>query len=904
MGQHTMREPRFGAHDQGLRDDVGRLGRLVGELLVEQKGAAFYARVETARTAAIARRERGEPLTTLAASLQGLDAATADALSRAFSTYFQVVNIAERVHRVRRRRDYEIAGAAPQPDGLHDVLLKLRDAGVGVDDLQAVLARLDVEPVFTAHPTESTRRVLLEKEQDIVRALIADLSGPRTPRECATDWARLRMALTTSWQTADFSHLQPTVADELEHVLFYLADPIYRVLPVLHESLDDAVQAVYGRTAVAARPLRFSSWVGGDMDGNPNVGARSIARTLQIQRRRILECYRHECSQLARRLSQTLDRIDISPALQQRLAEYRQLLPEVAARIRPRHANMPYRAVLRLIGARLAATGEDAPGAYRDATVFADDIALVAQSLLAHAGRHAGWFAARRLQRRVEAFGFHLARLDQRQHAQVHRAALSGMLGELPDDDAARAHMLAPWAAGTRPFASTPASDGGDVVAVFAAIADARRRYGDAALGLYVISMAGCAADLLAVLALARAGGLVNDDGAVPLDIAPLFETIDDLRNAARTFAALLADPTYRAHLVARGDRQTLMLGYSDSAKDGGILAARWALQRCQIELLEVARAERIDVVFFHGRGGSVSRGGGKTSRAVMAAPRGTVDARLRVTEQGEVIHRKYGMRALALRTFEQAIGAVLTATLRPRPAEAREARWREAMAHLAADGEDAYRMLVGGTPGFVDYFRVATPIDVIERMTLGSRPPRRGGDRSDDGVASLRAIPWVFAWTQCRSNLPSWYGVGSALDAAAARGDEASLLEMTRDWPFFRTLIEDLEMVLAKSDIAIAERFSQLAGPLHARFFPALAAEFSRTVAWVLRLRERDELLADDARLALSIRLRNPYVDPMSLVQVDLLQRWRAGGRADDALFSALVSSVHGVAQALQNTG
>jgi phosphoenolpyruvate carboxylase len=319
------------------------------------------------------------------------------------------------------------------------------------------------------------------------------------------------------------------------------------------------------------------------------------------------------------------------------------------------------------------------------------------------------------------------------------------------------------------------------------------------------------------------------------------------------------------------------------------------------VELLEVAREAGVDIVFFHGRGGSVSRGGGKTSRAVMAAPRGAIGAHLRVTEQGEVIHAKYGMRAIALRNFEQTVGAVLAATLRPRPPDAREARWREAMGKLSADGETAYRTLLERTPGFVEYFRAATPIDVIERMTLGSRPARRGGS---GGVASLRAIPWVFAWTQCRSNLPGWYGVGTAIEAAVARGDETVLKEMTREWAFFRTLIEDLQMVLGKSDLEIAERFSVLAGPLHDTFFPILAAEFARTVEGILRLLDRDRLLADDPRLALSLRLRNPYADPMNLIQADLLQRWRDAGRADDALFDALVSTVHGVAQALQNTG
>ena len=443
----------------------------------------------------------------------------------------------------------------------------------------------------------------------------------------------------------------------------------------------------------------------------------------------------------------------------------------------------------------------------------------------------------------------------------------------------------------------------GRSVAVFRALAEARGRYGEAALGVYVISMARQVPDVLAVLALARAGGLVAGGGHVPLDIAPLFETIEDLRAAPRTFAALLADPVYRAHLAARGDRQTIMLGYSDSAKDGGILAARWSLQRAQVELLDVARASNIDLVFFHGRGGSISRGGGKTSRAVMAAPRGAVAGRLRVTEQGEVIHQKYGIRALALRTLEQTVGAVMLATLRPRPAEPREDGWREAMSRLVADGARSYRALVDEAPDFLDYFRAATPIDVIERMTIGSRPPRRGS--SSSSVASLRAIPWVFAWTQCRSNLPGWYGVGSAFDAAAVRGEEETLREMARDWAFFRTLIEDLEMVLAKSDLAIAECFSRLAGPLHEEFFPRLAAEHARTIEWVLRLRGVDRLLADDARLAQSLRLRNPYADPMNLIQVDLLARWRANGSAsDDPLLGALVSAVHGVAQALQNTG
>ena len=899
----TTREAEFEPTDPALREDVRRLGRLVGELLVEQAGEPFYRRVEAARAEAIRRRNAGEGVEHLAERLSGLDAAEADALGRAFSTYFQVVNVAERVQRIRRRRDYQLAGAAPQPDGLHDVLLRLRAAGVGAAELLDALPRIDVEPVFTAHPTEASRRSLLEKEQEIVRALVADFTGPRTDAERAVDWARLRMALTSSWQTADLSPVRPSVQDELDHVDFYLSDPLYRVIPVFYEVLEQAITDVYGTCPALPRIVRFASWVGGDMDGNPNVGAATIAAALRKQRQIVLGCYRRECADLARLLTQTLDRVGVDDRVLARFAAYRELVPEAAAKIRPRHENMPYRCLLQLVGARLAATAHDAPGSYDDANAFAADIELVAASLRAHAGARAGWFAVRRLQRRIATFGFHLARLDARQDSRVHAIALTEALGTLPDDAVARAAAIAPYAHGARVL--TVRDD--DVtlartVAVFATFADARRRHGDAALGAYVISMAGSVADVLAVLALARAGGLVDAGGAVPLDVAPLFETIGDLRAAPATFAALLADPVYRAHLAARGDRQTIMLGYSDSAKDGGILAARWALQRAQVELLSVARMHGVALTFFHGRGGSISRGGGKVTRGVMAAPRGAVDGRLRVTEQGEVIHQKYGIRALALRSLEQGVGAVLLATLRPRAPEPRESRWREAMHALADDGASAYRELVAGTPGFVDYFRLATPIDVIERMTLGSRPARRGVGAG--GVESLRAIPWVFAWTQCRAGLTGWYGVGSALERAAARGDEALLGEMARDWAFFRTLVEDLEMLLAKCDLGIAERFSQLAGPLHDAFFPRIVAEFERTVAWLLRLRGRERLLDDDARLAQSIRLRNPYTDPISLIQVDLLQRWRAAGSADDAMFATLVSSVHGVAQALQNTG
>jgi phosphoenolpyruvate carboxylase len=857
--------------------------------------------VEGLRTSAIELRATEAGPARLVDQLAGLEPRMADRLTRAFSTYFRVVNIAERVHRIRRRRDYERTGAAPQPDGLHDVFLRLKAAGVTLVELGDWFARMDIEPVLTAHPTEAVRRSLLEKEQIIVKCLIGDLDGQRTPGERAADLARLRMALTTAWQTAESSAVRPRVQDEFEHVGFYLGDPIYRVIPVFYEVLDTAVRAVYGDCPPLPPLLRFGTWVGGDMDGNPNVTAQTIATTLRAQRAMALERYSREVGVLARALSQTLDHAEVDTAVLARIADYRQRLPAAATALNPRYGDMPYRTLLTLMRARLAATAAEKESAYARAADFIDDIDLIASNLAAHKGTNAGWFAVRRLLWRVRTFGFHLARLDVRQDARAcaghRRCARRCRLG-CARRCGAGAHPAA--VASAEAELAAPAGAAGNALdEVFDQLAYARDTFGGDATGVYIISMARSAADVLAVIALARRAAFVDAGGDVPLDIAPLFETVEDLRCAAQTLGALLDDAAYRAHLRVRGDQQMVMLGYSDSSKDGGIVASRWALQRAQVELLEVARAAGVRLTFFHGRGGTVSRGGGKTSRAIIASPRGSVDGRLRITEQGEVIHRKYGIRALALRSLEQTVGAVLVASARPRAAEPRESAWRDAVGCAARHGEQAYRELLA-TAGFIEYFRLATPIDVIERMTLGSRPARRGSA----GIASLRAIPWVFAWSQCRATLTGWYGVGSALERAAAEVGEEVLREMAHEWPFFRTLLDDVEMVMAKSDLAIAALFSRLAGELHGRFFPLIEAEFERTERWILRLKNTATLLEQDPRLALSIRLRNPYVDPMSLLQIDLLSRWRASGSSDDALFRALVTTVNGVSEGLQNTG
>ncbi len=431
-------------------------------------------------------------------------------------------------------------------------------------------------------------------------------------------------------------------------------------------------------------------------------------------------------------------------------------------------------------------------------------------------------------------------------------------------------------------------------------MAEARRRYGEV-FGPFILSGCGKAEELLAALALAREGGLQDEAGGVPLDFAPLLERIEDLAQAVPLLQALLSEPGYRAHLKERGGLQVVMLGYSDSAKDGGILAARHALREAELALSSLARAHGLCIKFFHGRGGTVSRGGGKTERAVLHTPTEALAAGLRFTEQGEVIHRNYGLRALALRSLEQVAAAALRNRLRPPGLPPEEARHRAILAALARISRERYRALID-EPEFPAYFRTATPIDVIERLRIASRPPSRVGEGD---LAALRAIPWVFAWSQNRSGLTAWYGVGQALADGCARFGEGALSEMALSWPFFAQLLDDIEMVLAKSDLAIFERYSELAGEtLHRRYFPRLAAEFRLSTELILKLRGQRELLALDPRLRQSIRLRNPYIDPLHLVQLSLLPRWRQAGRPEDDTFAMLASSVNGIAAGLQNTG
>ncbi len=889
----------FPPEHEALRQDVRTLGGMVGELLREQGGEPLFERVEAAREAAIARRA-GEPAASLEPLCRFEDGGAAAEFVRAFAAWFRVVNLAEQVHRIRRRDDRAEAGET-QPDSLEAVLAGMRDEGLEPSELAELLDRVRIEPVLTAHPTEATRRSILEKEQRMAGYLVERMNERLSTRAAQRLVDRVRMELAIAWQTAEQAEKRPTVADEAEHAHYYLANVLYRIAPVLHENLAEAAGSVWGSDISPARLptlLRFGSWVGGDMDGNPNVGADTVLDTLAEQRRQVVGNYLREVRRLNRLLSQTDGRIDISEDLAGRLEAARAELITTAEGIPARHRDMPYRVFLYLVEARLQRTLDDAEHGYPSPDAFAEDLAAIADSLEQHRGRRAGLFPVQRLQRRVDIFGFHLAALDLRVDSGDLHAAVAEQLNDQkwpdrPVDE--RRRKLLERLDGTSGDETRDSEH--PVFRLLAAAAESRRVYGRRSVETLIVSMSRNADDVLAAWFMARQAGL--EDGA--MDFVPLFETVDDLQAAEGVMDGLLEEPAWRALLDQREARQTIMLGYSDSNKDGGLVASRWSLQDAQRRLTERFRKAGVGLTLFHGRGGSIGRGGGKTHRAILAAPDGSVDGRLRLTEQGEVIHRKYALRPIAVRNLEQMTGAVLRASRQGRSAVDVPVAWSKAMTAMAEHSRSAYRELVYESDGFAGYFRAATPIDVIERMRIGSRPASRA---TDAGIAGLRAIPWVFAWGQSRHALPGWFGLGSGLESVADSAGEQALLDMLDGWMFFRTILDDAEMAMAKSDLGIAERYAALAGETGERYFPIIRAEFDRTRNWICRLKGQRVLLEGDATLQRSILLRNPYIDPMSFAQVDLLARWRAGGRRDQALEQALVASVHGIAQGLQNTG
>ncbi|MEE4218834.1 MAG: phosphoenolpyruvate carboxylase [Xanthomonadales bacterium] len=894
--------------DRALRADVSLLGTLLGDVLSEQHGPELLEKVEAVRRAAILQRQEGDS-GGLQDILGSLDHEQVMLVVQAFAAYLRLVNLAEKVHRLRRRRVYLRAQIGAQPGSLEMALGLMKQQGVDSAALVQAINALRIQPVFTAHPTEATRRTIQEKEYDIVLRLAELLNPDLTPQEEKLALHRIRSSLTSAWQTRLVPHQRPTVADELDNILFYLTDILYRVTPVFYESFKAAYETHFGDCPDALLRdtiLRFGSWVGGDMDGNPNVTSQTILATLATQRTVIIRRYLPDVRRLGRFLSQSLSEIGFSQGMIDRLAQYRLRFPEINRAIPERHLDMPYRCLLRMVAGRLEATIADSEHAYHSAEEFAADISLIRDSLQANRGEHAGKFGVERLLRRIHAFGFHLVTLDVRQDALLHRRVMGELLGcddwlqrEPAKRAAVLAHLLAEGGLPTVSGLESFSDEADEALAVFRAISSARQLYGGAAIGLFIISMTQGADDVLTALALAEIAN-PHTGAASHLDVAPLLETVDDLEAGPDIIRSLLDFHVYRAHLDGLGKRQAVMVGYSDSNKDSGIVSSRWALHESQRRLVQTGQDRGIDIVFFHGRGGTVSRGGGNLVNGILGAPPDTVKGFLRLTEQGEVINQKYGVRFLALRNLELVTGATLYHSI-GYAAQGLGQQEHEVLAFMAERSRQRFRSTVYEDPAFPSYFRASTPIDVIEQLNIGSRPASR---RSGEGIENLRAIPWVFSWAQIRVGFPGVFGFGTALDGAIEKFGLQALRALLKNQVFFKAMVSDVEMVLAKSELGIGARYADLAGPGSRHFFATIETEFSLATLRILQLKQLDRLLDDQQVLQRNIQMRNPYVDPLHLLQVDLLRRWREGGREDDGLLDALKATVKGIALGIQNTG
>lgn len=894
-----------------LREDLGALGQLLDEVLREQCGEEFFGLVLQDRLTATRWREGDESAAdALALRVRGRPPATARELLRAFASWFQLANVAEKVHRIRRRREYfQRDSDRPQPGGVDDAVGELKGAGLSLPEVLALLATLSIEPVLLAHPMESTRRTTLLRQQRLASLLLERDNATLAPYERRALLERIRGEISTDWQTEEHPRERLTVADEREHAIFFLAEIIYRIIPAFYLEIATALSKHYGvspETLELPLIVRFGSWVGGDMETSADVHAKSIRETLARAQQVIIGNYHAECRALAQMLSQSANRTGITPEVMRRIEEYRALLPGVQAITPSRHDRMPYRVLLTQIAERLQATYEGRANGYEGPGQFRADIALISQSLRVNRGVHAGYYQVRRLLWRIDTFGFHLATLDLRQHTRVHHAVLAQGLDDpqwcsRPASER-HARLVEVLERDAGPVGAFDAL-GKRTLAVFEAIVQSRHRYGAEAVGLYIVGGATHPDDVLAPLVLARwAEAYDKSTGQVALDVAPLFDQVGTLEHCGQSMRELLEDEVYKRHLESRGRLQTVLIGYSESNQESGIVASRFAAYRAQRNLTEALREARKEHVLFYSRGGSIPRGGGRIDALLRAAPAESVSGTLRFTEQGENISQSYGLRPNAMRTLERAFSALALATLAvKRGVPLREsAALAECAGLVAGHSAQAWRGLVFEEPRFYRYFREVTPIDVIERMQIGSAQP----SRADAGMSQITPAAWVYAWSQARHMLPGWYGAGTGLQFARTERGLALLRTCYQGWPFFRTLIDDIEAMLARSDFAIVAYYERLVTAELRSFSPLLREEFERSCHEVLQIKESAHLLDTDRTLQRGIALRNAYLDPLHFMQVDLLERWRAGGRQSRELLEALQASVSGIARGLQSTG
>ncbi len=907
-----------------LSASIHLLGTLLGEVITEQESPALFEVEERIRAQAKDRRAgaagAAERLAAEVAALLTLDAR---GVAAAFTLYFDLVNLAEEAQRVAALRERERAQhPASPPESVADAVGRLKARGVDDPAMRALLERLTVELVLTAHPTEAKRRTVLAKLRRVGEALHALHRADVLPREREEHVGVIRSEVTALWLTGRARTIRPAVTDEVRTGLYFVEDIFWEALPRLYQDLEDALRRHYPGLAAPPRWLTLASWIGGDRDGNPGVTAPITAETLRLHRGLALERHRRSLQDLARRLSLSARRVPPPPALEAWLAA-RRPLPARAAYLDARYTDEPYRLVLALLAADLeAAAREDMTARLLEETPHAARVSLadltwpldLVGSALPPALAHDRLWTVRR---QFEAFGLHAARLDVREESSRLAAALGELLSALGlgagfagHDDRARTETLRGLLANPVPAISANLAlspEAAETWALFRLLARARAIYGPELLGPFIISMTRGPADLLTVLLLARWTG-----GDAGLAIVPLFETVGDLEAAPRILDDLFGFPVYREHLARAGGQQMVMIGYSDSNKDGGYLAANWALYRAQEEIVRVCAGRAVPLTLFHGRGGTVARGGGPAGRAIRAQPPGTVGGRFRLTEQGEVLAARYGDPALAHRHLAQIVSAVLEASApsvpgaeEPSATPGATEEWRRAMVAMSGAARTAYRSLVE-TPGFVEFWRAVTPIDEISRLRLGSRPATRGGPLLE--IAQVRAIPWVFSWMQSRFNLPGWFGLGAAL--AVGGGSPDLLRAMHRRWPFFRALIDNAEMSLLKADLGIATLYARL-DPERARaaaLFARIEAEHERAREAILAITGHRALMDGEPVIQRSIELRNPYVDPLNYLQVEMLRRLRAlpdpEGPEGEAFREVIVLTVNGIAAGLRNTG
>lgn len=897
-----------------LSSTIHTLGGLLGEVLTEQESAEIFELEERIRQAAKARRA-GDPDAglQLVQEVAGLDYSAARAVSAAFTIYFDLVNLAEEAYRAASLRQRQAENfPAPVSESIADAVQKLKRRGVSPEHMGAVLKDFRIELVLTAHPTEARRRTILSKLQRIARLISELQSLDLLPHERIDHQLSLKAEITSLWLTERARTMRPSVTDEVRIGLYFVDEVFWSLFTRMYVELDAALQQHYPGLECSQPWLRLASWIGGDRDGNPNVTAAVTAETLRLHRGLAVEHYRSEMQTLARRYSISSRRIPSPPSLQAWLST-RYPLPAHAAYLERRYTTEPFRLALSLLGADLEmASKDDMTGRLLErraqtpmarAEDFSMPLEIINQALPPILAQE----KLRETRWQLSSFGLHTARLDLREDSgQVMNTLLETMRGLgldpglLDEQQGIATHLLVDLLEKPTPkLAATPGITGetAETWALFHLITRAKSIYGPDLLGPFIVSMTRSPGDILGVLLLARWSGCAEG-----LDIVPLFETLDDLESAPIILDALFSLPVYQQHLESCGKEQMVMIGYSDSNKDGGYLAANWSLYQAQENIAGVCRRAGVRLTLFHGRGGTVARGGGPANRAILAQPPGTIGGRFRVTEQGETIAGRYSNPILAHRHLEQIISATLLASF---PEETHlPVTWRQMMNQMSQAALDVYRSLVYETPGFMEFWYAATPIEEISRLYIGSRPPARGGG---SGIRKIRAIPWVFSWMQSRFNLPGWYGLGSALSGI---GSFAELREMYQRWPFFRTLLDNAEMSLLKADLGIAEIYAELVPDeaLRLKILERIRDEYQLSLQAILKISGHAELMDSDPVIQRSVRLRNPYVDPLNYIQVEMLRRLRqledSEGAEAQAYRDVIVLTINGIAAGLRNTG